>query len=54
VTANELIRRLRAGEIDHKGFIEESENLSLEELQALTPLLIEWAKAQSSHKAKPD
>ena len=44
MTANELMRRLRANEIDYREFVKESEELSLEELQALTPLLIEWAK----------
>jgi hypothetical protein len=44
MTAYELMRRLRADEIDYREFVKESEELSLEELQALTPLLIEWAK----------
>ena len=46
------MRRLRSGEIDYEGFVEESEKLSLEELQALTPLLSEWAKGASDHNAK--
>ena len=54
MTANELMRRLRAGEIDRAEFIKESEKLSLEELQALTPQLIEWAKDPTARNPKRD
>src|SRR5713101_8350430 len=42
MTANDLMRRLRASEISYSEFFKESEKLSLEELQSLTSLLIEW------------
>jgi hypothetical protein len=48
------MRRLRAGEIDNEGFVEESERMSLEELQALTPLLIEWANDPTERNSERD
>ena len=42
-TAANLMHRLKAGELSHADFIEESETLPLEELQNLTGLLVEWA-----------
>ena len=43
MTALDLMHRFRSGEIDHNEFVQHSEKLPLEELQSLTPLLIEWA-----------
>ena len=54
MTANELMRRVRAGEIDRAEFVKESEKLSLEELQALTRLLMEWAKDPTPRNPKRD
>lgn len=50
MSALELINRLRSGEIDHNQFVHESEQLSLEELEELTSLLIQWATDRRTKK----
>ncbi len=50
MNANDLMRRLRAGEISYSDFFKESEKLSLEELQSLTSLLIEWTKSSAAQR----
>jgi len=55
MTARDLIRRLRAGEIDYLVFAEEANKLSLKESEALTPLLLDWAdpKNRPTHPPRP-
>ena len=50
MTANDLMRRLRASEISYADFFKESEKLSLEELQSLTSLLIEWTNLRAAQR----